>query len=276
MSHLSDYLAGVPMPEMPPHGSADPSSPNFNPERAKWIDDHPTGTAEWQAWIQGREHAIDDDLLAGMSGNQAYELARGDEGRKEGRPDQLVRDYISEREGEFNKRGLNYAIQYGHAFADPGSGTYYNYDPRTGEFTFRDARTGQNVGVPNGAIERIIASGGLSNFTTASGAPVTAAMGGYGGAYGGTLNSGNIANPQKASAQNAASSRPYLKEPNDSYYRGWENYFGQGKNPTKKKPVASYDPYGDLRTNGSNPYGLPEAMTGSSTYYIPGLSQRQE
>lgn len=263
-----------PPPPMPPHGSADPDSPNYNPERARMQDEMGMEawdklTQDWQRWAAQEDEYIGDAIAEGMriedipspwNPNERYENVH-EKGKN------VFDRYGEDRQAQIQRDALNRLVRAGHLTWDPNIGLYRSGgigEMRYGEDYRNEA--GQRVG-----------SGSTAQARNYGGTATTPQIFGTGTAYGGQATAPPPAAPPANTPTGNAADRPYLNTPNSAYDRGWSRYLGHGgSSPSTRRPVSSTSPFGDVRQGGvtdpNNPfYSLPGRTTG----YIPGLSPTQ-
>lgn len=159
-----------PPPEMPPHGSADPNSPDYNPERAKKMDElGPEGwarlTQAWQKWAAAEDAYVTGQVAIGKTPeqiatpwdpNKTYQNIPG-EGQV------VYKLFNDERNAQIRQDALKEAIRTNHIMYDAKSGLYYRYGntntggPNSWEFIDKN---GNYVQPPPGTMERITQAGG--------------------------------------------------------------------------------------------------------------------
>jgi hypothetical protein len=236
-----------PPPEMPP--------PVGSEERDRWKDELGEDEAkrrmkEWQAWWNAENDYIGDMIT--YEGKSIDEIPTPWDPSVNYKPireqGQAAYERWKPEEERLWKYGLDRLVAGGHFTWDPDLNAYRSggFGPTGIGEDFRDS-AGRKISSP--------ASSSRINLSTIGN--VTQGIGGF-------------------SDRPQPENRPYLKLPSNNYYRGYGSLFGAQSSPSKRRPVASNDPFSELRTGGvtgnNNPYNLPYVMQSQRQYYIPGLS----
>lgn len=248
-----------PPPEMPPHGSSDPNSPDYNPERAEWEDRVGEDEARrikqaWQAWAAAEDHYISDQITYEgknideienpWGGGEKYQDVRG-------KGAVAYQRYLPLQE-EMHRQGLERLKAAGHFSWDPTIGAYRSGGggPGGNAEDFRDA-FGRRISAPAGSSRAVSMTTGIGPFTP-----------------------GNPTQSQTSSRPNP-NDRPFLKQPSTGYYRGYGSLWQASTSPAARRPVSSNDPYSELRIGGVADTADTDNLFRRQQYYIPGLSRSQ-
>lgn len=239
-----------PPPEMPPHGSSDPESPNYNPERAAWEERIGRDEAErikkaWQAWAAAEDDYIRDQIM--FEGKDIGEV------ETPWNPTEKYQDVHEKGQAAYRrwkpeqerlwKEGIERLR--GHFTWDDSIGAYRSGGGGGNSEDFRDAM-GRRIAAPANANRAVAA--------------VTSGIGPFSPTY----------TPQPTPTD--PNLRPFLKMPSNNYYRGYGSLWNASSSPARKRPVASNDPYAELRIGGVSERNSAENLFRRQQYYIPGLS----